>query len=764
MKTIYISKSGDDKTGDGSKEKPFLTPHRGLTASREEEKPCALFLGNGTYFLREPLALDPQDSRLHIRGEGQTVLTGAKPLSGLIWRPHKNGIWCAAIKSAPFDRMFADGKEQTLCRYPNRVPGKVPLENSAAPQEIKERSKRYKDPAGGRIRAIHEAGWGGNSYLIKGKDSASSCGLELQWVGDNNRGSKYGKAMVVENVYEELDAPGEWFYEKGEGRLYWYPPEGTDPNQTAVAISMNTELMALKGLSGQRPVKGVTLENLTFTHTGQTLFPGRQNSKPYEPLLRGDWCVVRSGAVFFENAEGCAVTGCKFLSLGGNGLFLSGYEKGHKITGNLFEELGASGIQIVGESRAVRQPSFWEHSHYPSHPAHQAFVEEPEAAGPLGEDYPRDITIAQNHIHGIGLLEKQSAGINLSVSSRIRITHNTIHNSARSLINVNDGTFGGHEIAWNDLYDAQRETEDHGPFNSWGRDRFWSVPEYNASGKWGEKLRFYEKNGQTFDITKLDAYQTVHLHHNRFHHPAGTTHSWGIDLDDGSTNYEIDHNLVLGIGIKLREGFDRRVHHNLLVDGQLQIHVPYTGCRDEIYHNLVLHCAPVGTAGCNKSRYLKAEIKMYDNFAFAGGKKIKIPPYFPKFQIFQVKEAGLEEGLPAEWAEFFTLEYGQKGCACRAPEYSPTYGKSEKSKARWVNGAQCVSMTEALRSSTAAADCGGLYVKTVLPFTAAAKLGLRERDVIREADGKNARFNSLSLKGTTSVVVWRQNHLVTLKK
>ena len=43
----------------------------------------------------------------------------------------------------------------------------------------------------------------------------------------------------------------------------------------------------------------------------------------------------------------------------------------------------------------------------------------------------------------------------------------------RAGINISEGTWGGHLLEHNDVFDTVLETGDHGSFNSWGRDRFW---------------------------------------------------------------------------------------------------------------------------------------------------------------------------------------------------------------------------------------------------------------------------------------------------
>lgn len=765
MKKIYVSPASKHKSGKqtGTREEPFSSIYRALAQSRKSEKPCQIVLLEGLYFADKPIAFTSEDNGLTICGEDGAVISGAKPLEGLSFQKYSENIWCAKVDCGVFDRLYADGRLQTRCRFPNKRMGAIPLEGAATPQEIKMRAQKYEKPQTGFVRAIHSAEWGGNSYIVEGKDTNSPCGLKLKWVGDNNRGSGYGNAMVVENIFEELDAPEEWFYDEESALLYWYPPKGINPNTCLISVSQSTELLTIHGTENA-PVKNITIENIAFAHTSQTLFPKGAQDKKYIPLLRGDWCVVPSGAIYIENAESCVICGCSFSSVGGNAVFMYGYNNAHKITHCHFKDINACAIQVVGNQACVRQPSYWEHALYPNLPVHQNFVENPEDIGPCAECYPRDILISENHIDGVGLLEKQSSGVNLSVASRIKILHNTIHNSARSLINVNDGTFGGHEIAWNNLFDSQHETADHGPFNSWGRDRFWSVPAYNASGRYGKKLRNYRKDGKCYDITKIDAYQTTHIHHNRLHHNADAVHSWGIDLDDGSTNYEIDNNLILGIGIKLREGFDRHVHHNLIIDGQLNIHVPYQQSRDYIHDNLILHSAPVETAGCNARRFSKSKIVMRDNYVFANDRNIKCAKFIPKFKKLDMAldKSGFPANLPAPWDAYFQHNYGKTDCMIEDAPYLPTFGKPDEVTKIWLCGALCTNVTAAVRSSTALPDNDGLYIKKVIPFSKAALLGLKSRDVIREIGGQPIQFGKQTL--VAPIVVWRENRLVELKK
>jgi len=143
----------------------------------------------------------------------------------------------------------------------------------------------------------------------------------------------------------------------------------------------------------------------------------------------------------------------------------------------------------------------------------------------------------------------------------------------RAGINIGDGTWGGHIIEYNDVFNTVLETGDHGSFNSWGRDRFWHP---NRKVMDSITLAFP-------DMPYLDAVNTTVIRNNRFR----CDHGWDIDLDDGSSNYHIYNNLCLNGGIKLREGFYRVVENNIMVNNSFHPHVWFEYSGDVFKHNIV---------------------------------------------------------------------------------------------------------------------------------------------------------------------------------
>lgn len=738
------------------------------------------------YFLSEPIVFTNEDSGtadfpITYKGELGTEITGALPIVGSNFESCTDRAFVYVTKLEPnlrIDGLVINGISQVLARYPNYVKGAVPLGTATSEADIKQRAIGYKNPIGGYIRALHKNRWGGNSYIITGKSANSPLGLLVKWVGDNNRGSEYDPdAILVENVFEELDAPNEWFYDNKSGLLYVYPDPEIDLNHATIEAVVTSCLFNFCG-TADSPVHHIALENLIFKDTKRTMFSVDEAYKQYVPLMRGDWAVVRQGAITLENAEDISLVSSNYLRIGGNCIFANGYNKNIYIERNKFLDTGSSCIQIAGFPMAVFNPSFWEHDHYlnnPKYPIHLTDIKNPDKIGPKTEDYPRDILISQNEMCGIGVFEKQSSGINLSVCSHVKIVHNTIHNSARSCINVNDGTFGGHEIAWNDVFDSQRETTDHGPFNSWGRDRFWTVPKYNAYGLYGELIR---------PFALLDAVNPTEIHHNRFHHSALAEHTWGIDLDDGSSNYNIHHNLCLGLGVKLREGFDRKVFNNIIIDGQLQIHCTYQKAQDNISRNLIVHPSPWGFAGQtggDETRIEQGKYQVENNWYFYPNAPVKLPDFFEKLKLDSDSKTTIDPQFKDIASNDYTVtnaeicneigfenfpmdEFGCKNCI----EQSPIYGNfafgdlnCESTNATWM-GAIITDIDDAIISSTASCGYDGVYFNQVDVHSKAYDFGFREHDLLKELNGTAVKNTSICETELITAVVYRSGKLKKL--
>lgn len=561
---FFVSPVGDDSNG-GTQAKPFGTIKRAVAEARKLSGEVKINLLEGTYYLSQPIVFTAEDSRkenekLTITNfENQKVtVSGSIPLK-LKWEAYKNGIWQAKVtQDLVFDQLFVDGQLQRMARYPNYDSTAHFLGGTSEDAISKDRAANWSSPEGGYVHALHQSEWGDFHYIITGKNDKGELTLEGGWQ-NNRRMGMHKKYRFVENIFEELDTVNEWFFDKKSKTLYYYPPKGLNIKKAKFETPQIAHLFEFKG-SETKPVKNIRIEGLTITQTLRTFMENK------EPLLRSDWTIYRGGAVLYDGAINCSLKNCTLTNLGGNAVFFNDYNRNCEVSGCLISETGASAFCFVGDPNAVRSPSFEYGQFVP-------LAQIDRTPGPKTNNYPAECKVDDNLMFNLGKVEKQSAGVELSMCQSITVSHNTIYDVPRAGINVSEGTWGGHIIEYNDVFNTVKESGDHGSFNSWGRDRFWHPDKKTLDS-------IVETN---FDLTMLDVVKPIILRNNRMR----CDHGWDIDLDDGSSNYQIYNNLCLNGGIKLREGVNRVVENNIMINNTFHPHVWFKNSNDVFRHNIV---------------------------------------------------------------------------------------------------------------------------------------------------------------------------------
>jgi len=559
---INVSTAGDD-ANPGTAVKPLASLAAAQAAARKVagREPVTVWLHAGVYYLPDAIKFTAADSGTQQAPVIYAAAPGEKPvISGgqqlkLDWVPLRDGIYQAQVPAGlAADQLFVNGERQQMARYPNFDPNAEKFNGTAADAIAPERVARWSDPAGGYIHAMHQSLWGDMHWRILGKQADGSLDYEGGW--QNNRPSAMHKQYrFVENIREELDAPGEWFHDAKANRLLFIPPAGVDLKTATIESAGLRHLIEFNGTKAQ-PVRFVTLRGLTFRHAARTFMENR------EPMLRTDWTIYRGGAVLLNGAEDDAIENCDFDQLGGNSIFVNNYNRRVAVRGCLIREGGANGIAFVGDPKAVRNGIGWkEHNEY-------AAID--QTPGPLTDNFPADCLVEDCLITRTGRFEKQTAPVEIDMAQDITVRHCSIYDVPRAGINIGDGCWGGHLVEECDIFDTVKETGDHGSFNSWGRDRFWDLRGAPP--------------GALPKLALLDVVKPVTLRNNRWR----CDHGWDIDLDDGSSHYVIYHNLLLRGGLKFREGFQRTATNNIIVGNSLHPHVWFADSGDVFARNIVM--------------------------------------------------------------------------------------------------------------------------------------------------------------------------------
>lgn len=569
---VYVATHGSD-THSGNLNNPVRTLERArqIIYSRKTADTVSVLIAPGTYYLKETLVFTPDHNQLRITYKAispRTVVISGGTLLKPTWSPWKNGILTAQVNNMEtIDQLYINGAQQRMARFPNVRMGKNvfdawelshnPAYDEAMDALAKTRIARWKNPDGAYIHAMHEALWGDMHWRVMGKMNDTTLSYEGGW--QNNRPSPMHKVYrMVENVLEELDDCGEWYFDKKMRRLYYKPFPQQDMGKALVEVVQLQELVRYSG-NEKLPVRNIHFEGIIFRHAARTFMENK------EPLLRSDWTLCRKGAMVFAGAEDCNISNCEFDQVGGNAIVVTHYNRRIKISNVYIHHSGASGIVFAGNPAAVRSPIF---RYGP-----QNFSSMDRAPGPLLNDYPAHCIVEDCLMAYTGRHEKQTAGIHISMAHNILVRHSTVHDVPRAGININEGTFGGHLIEYCDVFNTVLETGDHGSFNSWGRDRFWTPDIQKTAAEVAKDTQ----------LPYLDMLGPNIIRNSRW----SCNHGWDIDLDDGSSWYEIYNNLLLNGGLKLREGYHRNVYNNIIVNNSLNPHVWYPHSGDIFSRNII---------------------------------------------------------------------------------------------------------------------------------------------------------------------------------
>ena len=723
---LYVSANGAS-TNDGSKAEPFSDIDQAINKAKDlksnnSDTAITIHVLPGEYYLTKAIEIPASLSGIAIKGSNasEVFIKGSVVLNPK-WTKFNETIYVASVDDAlDFDQLIVNGNAQILARYPNYDESAHYWQGFASDAISKERVGTWKNPKGAIFNALHSGRWGGFHFEITGvnEDGTPVLGGGHQ----NNRGSKpHEEYRMVENVFEELDSPGEWFLDKEAHKLYYWPTEDVALNQAKIEVSVLKDLIQVVGTI-ENPVKNVTISGITFEHSKRTFMD------EFEPLLRSDWMIYRGAVLFFEGTENCKVVDNEFTNLGGNVIMASKYNKGLEVIGNHIHDSGASAVSFIGDPSAVRSPSFNYGKFVP-------FAEMDTIAGPKNELYPRECLVENNLIHRIGRVEKQTAGVQISMAMDITVSHNSIYDVPRAGINIGDGTWGGHVLEFNDVFNTVLQTSDHGSFNSWGRDRFWH-PKRGEMNKLTTDIP---------DMYKWDAVKTTIIRNNRFR----CDHGWDIDLDDGSSNYHIYNNLLLNSGLKLREGFNRVAENNIMVNNSLHPHVWFANSEDVFKHNIVQKTyQDVGLLGWgkaldfnffpNEEAMMKSQIYDRDLHSAFGDPMFKSPETLD-FSVAENSPA-LKIGFKNFPMDNFGVQKASLKKMAKTPEVPKMIDPSESKKSQtiaWLRNQIKSVESEQEQSAYGLNTAEGVIVlKIWKPSPAVQNGGIKNGDVIIEAGGQ----------------------------
>ncbi len=433
-------------------------------ATRNQREDVRVHLLDGVYALAVPLTLGPADGGgnghrvIWQAAEGANpVLDGGVPVTGWTLHDAARNIWRAPISDPPRWRtLFVDGRRAARARGRNGLDGHV-VTPTGYRFDGSDGVATFRNVA--EVELVRQWEWQISRCPVT--EAAAGEVRVAQACFDNSQRVNVG--LYVENAYELLDQPGEWYLDRsgavaGGPAVYYRPRDGETLTDESAVFGATEQLLTITGAPG-RPVRDITIRGLAFAHAGWFLdrsLAARVGG--YSSLQAGAYLLTRHdldnesvvppeqdfgfynvenfsylgyvpGAVEVNFARGVEFERNRFEHLGATGLAMVRGIQDARIVGNRFRDISGSAIQLGGVE-----------------------VEDHHPCGDVPACDSERVTqrnrITDNDIDGAALEWTDTLGIWVGYARDTRIERNRIVNTAYSGISVGFGwgwvDAGGH--------------------------------------------------------------------------------------------------------------------------------------------------------------------------------------------------------------------------------------------------------------------------------------------------------------------------------
>lgn len=402
---LYVSPTGDDHAN-GTLQHPVRTLERARDLVRERvagmKGDLTVHLASGTYRQTKPLVLDARDSgtgghQVIWQGTGNTVISGGRKVAG--WRPvdGRPGLWSAPAPRGLTDtrQLYVDGVRAQRARGAVPVTLTQTATGYTASSDVLAHWKHPSDAefvytSGESLWNIERNGlgqWTEPRCRIAAAEGTTITMVQPCWDNSNKRVefpdipgrtvsmvgpghlTNSGKATYIENAYELLDQPGEWYLDRAVHRVYYLPRKGENLARADVEAAQAEKLIDGQG-TADAPVHDVAFRGLQFSYAtwltpsqpegfseiqaGYTITGDKGwATQGLCQYVEGGTCPFASwtkmpGNVSFAYGQRIAFSDDVFAHLGASGLDLGTGSKDSTVSGSVFTDISGNGLEIGG--------------------------------------------------------------------------------------------------------------------------------------------------------------------------------------------------------------------------------------------------------------------------------------------------------------------------------------------------------------------------------------------------------------------------------
>lgn len=443
----YVSPSGNDGNP-GTEEAPFLTLDKARDAVRainsSMDGDIVVYLRGGTYTLDEAFELDQRDSGsngnriVYAAYPNETpVISGGRIIAGWSMHDSEKGIYKAAAGDLLTRQLYVNGERATRARSTGGLPGATndDIGHSTTMIEMAEWNN-IKD-----VEFVYKQIWTQPRNLVESInliDGKAEIVMQQPGYGYNRRKGMTStqNPVWIENAYELLDEPGEWYLDRSENVIYYIPRLGENMDQVEVIAPVTEKLMAISGTL-DTPVRNIMFQGITFAYAGWVQASLSVNEGGYGgyPDIQGNLLrlcesgmdlaicpqVVIPGHVTVHHAEHVTFDRNTFTKLGQAALDIMAGSRYIQVTGNKFDDISGSAVQIGEVDWADGSYQFDGGSNHTNQPYNTEHYNPDDERKII-----RNIQVTNNYIQHIGVEYGSSVGVYAGFPQKLLIAYNEI--------------------------------------------------------------------------------------------------------------------------------------------------------------------------------------------------------------------------------------------------------------------------------------------------------------------------------------------------
>ncbi len=352
---FYVSTTGSD-SNDGSFAHPFASLAQAQSAMQHSTVKTT-YVEGGDYFLHDTLnltAADNGESFLAYQGQTATV-HGGQSLSG--WMQGANGVWTTHVPAGLFDsgangNLDVGGVLQTAARFPDAVPsdpvhGGWLFATGGSNNSIQFNAgdvPHFSNTAGLYVEVFGQRGWQNYLEPVTSIDyNTNTVHLGGSTWDPIGNGSRY----FFFNAADQLNAPGEWYYDPAASTISYKPSDPNWHGGNAVAANLS-KVFAINGASNVT-LGGLTIDGSTNDGVGVDVV----NSSNI--TLEGNHIHSVGTGVHLSGSTQAQIHGNEINNTVSNAIALENGSNYNTVAGNSIHDIGtlqvySNGISFLGSS------------------------------------------------------------------------------------------------------------------------------------------------------------------------------------------------------------------------------------------------------------------------------------------------------------------------------------------------------------------------------------------------------------------------------